>query len=60
MTLSGMTPARPLMRGDVVLAAFPFADLSSTKRRPSVIIGQDTIHGDYILVFMTSQQPAAV
>lgn len=49
----------PLTRGDVVLAAFPFADLSSTKRRPSVIIAVDTVRGDFTLAFITSQQPAS-
>ena len=50
----------PLSRGDIVLAAFPFADLSSTKRRPAVIIAVDTMHGDFTLAFITSQQAASV
>ena len=49
----------PLTRGDVVLAAFPFADLSSTKRRPAVIIAVDTARGDLTLAFITSQQAAS-
>lgn len=43
-----------LIRGDVVLAAFPFTDLSSTKRRPAVIVGVDTALGDFTLAFITS------
>ncbi len=49
----------PLTRGDIVLAAFPFADLSSTKRRPAVIIALDMARGDFTLAFITSQQPAS-
>ena len=49
----------PLTRGDIVLAAFPFADLSSTKRRPAVIIAVDTVRGDFTLAFITSQQAAS-
>lgn len=48
-----------LRRGDIVLAAFPFADLSSTKRRPAVIIAVDTMRGDFTLAFITSQQAAS-
>ncbi len=53
-----MFPAPPLARGDVVLAAFPFADLSSTKRRPAVIVGAHSTYGELTLAFMTSQQTA--
>ncbi|MDW8365853.1 MAG: type II toxin-antitoxin system PemK/MazF family toxin [Abditibacteriales bacterium] len=29
-------------RGDVVLVPFPFADLTTTKARPAVIVSSDT------------------
>ncbi len=59
MTLLGTPSLRPLGRGQIVLAAFPFADLSSTKRRPAVIVGIDGTQGDFILAFITSQQTAS-
>lgn len=46
---------RPLVRGDVVLALFPFTDLSISKRRPAVIVGVDPVHNDYTLCFISSQ-----
>lgn len=51
-----MLRSSPLARGDIVLAAFPFADLSSAKRRPTVIVGIDATLGDFTLAFITSQQ----
>ncbi len=48
-----LTP--PLARGDIVLAAFPFSDLSSTKRRPAVIVGANVALGEFTLAFVTSQ-----
>jgi|GEM_PF-365567 len=45
----------PLARGDVVLALFPFADLSATKRRPAVIVGAGLSHSEFTLAFVTSQ-----
>jgi len=44
-----------LARGDVVLAAFPFADLSATKRRPAIIIATHPAYGELTLAFVTSQ-----
>lgn len=47
-------------RGDVVLVSFPFTDLSSSKRRPAVVISPDVFNGhdeDVVLVAITSQQP---
>jgi mRNA interferase MazF len=45
-------------RGDIVLVAFPFTDLSSTKRRPALVVSPDafneTLH-DVVLVALTSQ-----
>jgi mRNA-degrading endonuclease toxin of MazEF toxin-antitoxin module len=45
-------------RGDIVLVAFPFTDLSSTKRRPALVVSPDTFNAhlqDLVLVAITSQ-----
>ena len=47
-------------RGDIVLVSFPFTDLSSSKRRPALVISPDTFndHGqDLVLVAITSEHP---
>ncbi len=44
-------------QGDIVLIPVPFTDLSSTKRRPVIIISNDAYHQtttDMIVVAMTS------
>ena len=48
-------------RGDIVLVSFPFTDLSSSKRRPALVISPDTFndHGqDLVLAAITSEHPA--
>lgn len=60
MTLAGGTPFRPLARGDIVLAMFPFSTLVSSKRRPAVIVAKDILFGDFTLAFITSQQTGSV
>ena len=45
-------------RGDIVLVSFPFTDLSSSKRRPALVISPDTFNGqmqDLVVVAITSQ-----
>lgn len=45
-----------LKRGSVVLAIYPFTDLSATKRRPALVVSANTRAGtDCILVFITSR-----
>lgn len=49
-------------QGDVVLVNFPFTDLTSTKKRPALVISakwfNDKPEGDCILVAITSAVPA--
>jgi mRNA interferase MazF len=40
--------------GDIVLAAFPFTDLSGLKRRPCVVTALAETPGDFIVAFVTS------
>ena len=60
MTTSYSAASRPLARGDVVLVPFPFTDLSTTKRRPGVIVGLDPVQGDFLLAFISSQQITSI
>jgi mRNA interferase MazF len=41
--------------GDIVLAAFPFTDLSGTKRRPCVVLATAESPGDFVVAFITSE-----
>ena len=48
-------------RGDVVLIPFPFTDLTSSKRRPALIISSEkfnSTHEDVVVLGITSQIPA--
>ena len=44
-------------RGDIVLVPFPFTDLSTTKRRPALIVSNELVNatGDVIIVMITSK-----
>jgi mRNA interferase MazF len=47
-----------MKRGAVVLASFPFTDLSATKRRPAVVVSKGAnSNGDVIVAFITSVVP---
>jgi mRNA interferase MazF len=55
-----MPSTTPYKRGDIVLVSFPFTDLSSSKRRPALVISPDAFNQqgeDVVLVAITSQQP---
>jgi mRNA interferase MazF len=47
-----------LTRGDIVLAAFPYTDLSMQTRRPALVLNENTEHGDVILAFISTQLPS--
>jgi mRNA interferase MazF len=45
-------------RGDIVLVPFPFTDLSSSKKRPALVVSPDWFNSsnqDLVLVAITSQ-----
>lgn len=45
-------------RGEIVLVSFPFADLSSSKRRPALVVSPDSFNQtmqDLVLAAITSQ-----
>jgi mRNA interferase MazF len=46
-----------LERGDIVVAAFPFTDLSGNKRRPALVISSDVSQNDVTLAFISSVVP---
>ena len=53
-----MQSTTPFERGNVVLVAFPFTDLSSSKRRPALVISPDSFNRtnqDIVLAAITSQ-----
>jgi mRNA interferase MazF len=45
-------------RGDIILVPFPFTDLSSSKRRPALVVSPDDFNGrlqDLVVIAITSQ-----
>lgn len=47
-----------LQPGDIVLAAFPFTDLSGARRRPCVVLAAAESPGDFVVAFVTTGAPA--
>lgn len=48
-----------MKRGTIVLTIFPFTDLSTSKRRPAVVISRDIKNNeDIIVAYISSQIPA--
>ncbi|MYA63196.1 MAG: type II toxin-antitoxin system PemK/MazF family toxin [Gemmatimonadetes bacterium] len=48
----------PYRQGDTVLVSFPFTDLSSSKRRPALVLSPDSFNAageDLVLAAVTSQ-----
>jgi len=53
-----MTPLSPAYsQGDIVVVDFPFTDVSQTRKRPALVLSNQTVNqtGDYLLVMITSQ-----
>ena len=53
-----MPSTTPYKRGDIVLVTFPFTDLSSSKRRPALVVSPDSFNElmqDLVLAGITSQ-----
>ena len=47
----------PYRQGDIVLVSFPFTDLSSSKRRPALVLSPDSFNAageDLVLAAVTS------
>jgi mRNA interferase MazF len=45
----------PYKQGDIVLIPFPFSDLTTTKKRPVLLLMSQDRHGDVIAMAITSQ-----
>ncbi len=53
-----MPSTTPYKRGDVVLVPFPFTDLTSSKRRPALVISPNSFNAqqqDLVVAAITSQ-----
>ncbi|WP_419185655.1 type II toxin-antitoxin system PemK/MazF family toxin [Ferroacidibacillus organovorans] len=52
-------PTMTYKAGEIVLTVFPFADLTSRKKRPVLIISSELLHrdrGEYIGLMITSHE----
>lgn len=49
-----------LAHGEIVLAHFPFTDLSETKLRPAVVLWASAMQADFIITFISSQNMADI
>lgn len=47
------------IKGDVVILSFPFSDLSSSKKRPALILA-DITGDDYIMIQITSKNTSFI
>ena len=47
-----------LQRGDLVVGAFPYTDFSMQKRRPALVLNENTEEGDVILAFIGTHLPS--
>ena len=45
--------------GEIVLAAFPFSDLSGSKRRPCVVLAVADTPDEFVVTFITSKAARA-
>jgi len=57
-----MPSTTPCKRGDIVLVPVPFTDLTSSKRRPALVISPDSFNAqqqDLVLAAITSHVPDA-
>ena len=55
-----MPSTTPCKRGDIVLVPVPFTDLTSSKRRPALVISPDSFNAqqqDLVLAAITSHVP---
>jgi mRNA interferase MazF len=47
-----------MVKGTIVLTILPFTDLSSTKRRPALVVSaKESLQGDVIVAFISSVVP---